>query len=196
LHELIGTSSEGHWRPRFIHPLLVSLLLCGTALATITLPASARQYATPAQDLAANGCPPERGDQSYLCPAPSGTSSSLIEYLYSDRRTDAIAIRLTPEGVEQALTCEGAADISSMVIDLYDHVPREERARDSIEWARPHMIDEIRAHARLGQIPDLRASSNPVDIVFSHYGGASSAAPGGLWDFSQQVVFGSLGNCS
>jgi hypothetical protein len=188
-------SPNRRWYHHLLRLVTTSILVCSLALVVVSPLASSQEATTPTPALAPNGCPAEWADQSYICPEITEPSYPLIEYLYSDPVTDAIAIRLTSLGMKKALTCDGAAEVSSIVIDQYERIPREERARDSIDWAEDPMIDEIRAHARLGQYPQFRSSANPVDIVFPHYDGAYGTDSGRMWNFSQQVVFGSVWSC-
>ncbi|HWV24250.1 MAG TPA: hypothetical protein VNZ58_08665 [Thermomicrobiales bacterium] len=171
-----------------VFPILTGLLL---AFSTLLAPATA--VATPAT--ADNGCPPERSSADFLCPGLSDPSLASIEYVYSDRFTDAIAVKLTDEGMDLALTCTGAEQITRMVIDLYGRIPRSERSRDDIRWARAQMTDEIHAHAQLGQTPELLPTANPIEIDFPQYEGRYLPSLQGLGKLGEQILFGSVWAC-
>lgn len=150
---------------------------------------------TPAAIVADNGCPPNRASADFVCPTPAGTGHAVIEYIYSDRLTDAIGVKLTDEGMATALTCEGAEEVADMVIELFRRIPRAERAQDDIEWARASMIDEIHAHANLGETAELLPTANPIEIDFPHYKGIFPRSLEGLTKRSEQMLFGSVWGC-
>jgi len=134
-------------------------------------------------------------EQGWLCPAADSPEAAYIVSLYSDVATNGLAITLTEEGVELALTCDGAEEVATIVATLYERFPPEARAEDSIVWAIPQMTGEIRGHALVDRAPvteSIRERANPVNIVFPEYRGEYPDGLAGLSARAQHLYYASL----
>jgi hypothetical protein len=143
----------------------------------------------------AEGCSGEAAAGYLICPEPDDASYSYIDSIASYPATDGIAVTFTESGLEHAVHCRGAAELATMIADLYDRLPPDERSEETIDWAIPRMTGEISGHARLYQATSsdvLKHAANPVNIVFPEYRGVFPEGTDGMNAWAQQVYYGSL----
>jgi len=158
------------------------VLVCLSAFLTILMLMS--PIAAPAGAQGLNGCVGElAGAWGIACPTDSH-QSQYIEYVKST--SYGVSIRMTEEGVQRGITCEGAAELTLISSNLYSHLPADQRVQTDLLWAEPYLTSEVMAHSVLTatQIPELVSHGNPIDIVFADY-----STPG-----SQGLFWSSLDN--
>lgn len=122
-----------------------------------------------AQDEPDNRCTDPPPEPSVACADPVSEPEVAGVIVWVEATDDGAIIYLTPEGIAQGRSCQGAAELVTMASDLYARLPESERSRSDLLWANPALTREILAHAWAALAGAER--SNPVNVVFSDFTG-------------------------